>query len=301
VASFAQAFPGTMPYSEGIGFIANLKDTDSIDMVYYVVAHEMAHQWWAHQVIGANMEGATILSETLAQYSALMVMEREFGRDHMRRFLKYEMDGYLKGRGGETRHEKPLIRVSADQTYVHYQKGSVAMYYLREMVGEQTINAALRSLLQTFGYADPPYPTSIDLIDALKQEISPDMHYLITDLFEQVTLYDNRTLTAEYRQLSDGDYEVVLTVACRKLRVDDEQEEIEVAMDDWIEIGAFAAPEKGRKIGELLHRQRVRVKSGEQEFRFQVQQPPHTAGVDPLYLMIDRVPEDNMKRASWTE
>ncbi len=33
VASFAQAFPGTMPYSEVIGFIANLKNPDDIDKV----------------------------------------------------------------------------------------------------------------------------------------------------------------------------------------------------------------------------------------------------------------------------
>ena len=60
VASFAQAFPGTMPYSESIGFIANLSHPDDIDSVFYVVAYEMAHQWWAHQVTGANMGGATV-------------------------------------------------------------------------------------------------------------------------------------------------------------------------------------------------------------------------------------------------
>ncbi len=96
VARFAQAFPGTMPYSEAIGFIANLNHPDDIDLVSYVVAHEMGHQWWAHQVIGANMEGATLLSETMAQYSAFMVMEKEYGRDLERKFLKYEMDRYLQ-------------------------------------------------------------------------------------------------------------------------------------------------------------------------------------------------------------
>ena len=37
MASFAQAFPGTMPYSESIGFIANLEKPDDIDLVFYVV------------------------------------------------------------------------------------------------------------------------------------------------------------------------------------------------------------------------------------------------------------------------
>jgi aminopeptidase N len=81
VASFAQAFPGTMPLSESIGFIENYQaDKDDIDMVYYVVAHEMGHQYWAHQASGANMQGSEMTTETFAQYSAIMVMEHEYGR-----------------------------------------------------------------------------------------------------------------------------------------------------------------------------------------------------------------------------
>ena len=63
--SFAQAFAGTMPYSESIGFVANTNDPDKIDFTTYVVAHEMAHQYWAHQVIGADMQGGTLTSEPL--------------------------------------------------------------------------------------------------------------------------------------------------------------------------------------------------------------------------------------------
>jgi hypothetical protein len=40
-----------------------------------------------------------MLSESMAQYSALMVMEKEYGRDMMRKFLKYELESYLRGRG----------------------------------------------------------------------------------------------------------------------------------------------------------------------------------------------------------
>ena len=69
-ASYAQAFAGTMPYSESIGFNADTNDPTKIDFTTYVVAHEMSHQYWAHQVIGADMQGGTLSSETLAQYSA---------------------------------------------------------------------------------------------------------------------------------------------------------------------------------------------------------------------------------------
>src|SRR3954471_2428505 len=76
-ASFAQSFANTIPYSESIGFIADLRDKDDLDYVFYVTAHEMAHQWWGHQVIGAKVQGSTMLTESLAQYSAMMVMEKE--------------------------------------------------------------------------------------------------------------------------------------------------------------------------------------------------------------------------------
>ena len=121
VGTFAQAYPGTMPYSESVGFIANLNHPDDIDMVFYVVAHEMGHQWWAQQVVGANMQGATLLSESLAQYSALMVMEKEYGRDMMRKFLRYEMDEYLRSRGREQLKERPLLTVEMAQGYIHYR------------------------------------------------------------------------------------------------------------------------------------------------------------------------------------
>ena len=39
-----------------------ISDPDEIDYVTYVTAHELGHQWWAHQVIGADMQGGTMLS-----------------------------------------------------------------------------------------------------------------------------------------------------------------------------------------------------------------------------------------------
>ena len=259
IASFAQAFPGTMPYSEGIGFIASIEDEDDIDMVYYVVAHEMAHQWWAHQVIGANMQGATLLSETLAQYSALMVMEREYGRDMMRKFLKYEMDRYLSARGSEALAEQPLVRVESSQGYVHYRKGSVVMYYLREMIGEDRVNAALQELVQKFGYRDAPYPTSTDLIAALEKQVPEDLQYLLEDLFQKITLFSNRTLAATYQKLDDGRFEISLDIECEKFQANEKGEESSVAVNDWIEVGAFAKPEEGQRYGKTLHRERIKI------------------------------------------
>jgi hypothetical protein len=95
-AQFAQAFPNTVPFSESIGFILRTGDDDGdLDLPFYVTAHEVAHQWWGHQVVGANMQGSTWFSEGLANYSALTLMEKKSGRPALEKFLSNELDLYL--------------------------------------------------------------------------------------------------------------------------------------------------------------------------------------------------------------
>ena len=98
--TFAQSFANTIPFSEAIGFIAAVDDEnkDAVDYPFAVTSHEVAHQWWAHQVISANVQGATMLSESLSEYSSLKVLERQYGKSQMRKFLKTSLDRYLTGR-----------------------------------------------------------------------------------------------------------------------------------------------------------------------------------------------------------
>ena len=160
---FAQSFANTIPYAEGIGFIADYRDEEKIDMVTYVTAHEVGHQWWGHQVISADQQGGTFLVESLAQYSALMVMERMYGPEQIRKFLKFELDKYLRARGAEVLEELPLVRVE-NQPYIHYQKGGLALYLLKEQIGADKVNEALQGLLGEFAFKGAPYANPTDLI-----------------------------------------------------------------------------------------------------------------------------------------
>jgi len=298
VAAFAASIPGTMPYSESFGFIADLTHPDDMDDVFYVVAHEMGHQWWDEQVIGANMEGATLLSETLAQYSALMVLEKEYGRDTMRKFLRYEMDRYLSARGQERLKERPLLKAEYKQFYIFYNKGSIALYCMKEMIGEDAVNRALRKLIHQYAYAPPPYPTSYALVDALREETPPNLQYLIKDLFEDITLFSNRTLEATAVKRADGKYDVTINVEARKFKADAKGNETEVPVDDWIDIGAFAKPASGGKYGDTLYRQRMHITQRNSTFTFTTAQLPEKAGIDPFALLIDRSPDDNVKNVT---
>lgn len=293
---FAQAFANTMPYSESLGFIADNRDPEKIDYVTYVTAHELAHQWWAHQVIGANTQGATVLSETLAQYSALMVMREMFGADHIRRFLKFELDSYLRARGGEALEELPLARVE-NQGYIHYRKGSLVMYLLQERLGAEALNRALRRLIERYRFASAPYPRSTDLIDELRAVARTEAeHQLITDLFEKITLYELRTERPTARALDDGRFEVTVPVVARKFYADGLGAETEAPLREAIEIGLFTA-EPGRAAfaaEDVVLMERHEVVSGEQTFTFVTDRRPTHAGIDPYNFYIVRNSADNV-------
>lgn len=293
-SSFAQAFPGTMPYSEGIGFITDLRNVtqDDIDVVYYVVAHEMGHQWWAHQVIGPAMRGSVMMSESFAQYSALMVMEEEYGKDKMRKFLKHEMDRYLRGRSTERDAERPLIEVE-QQPYIYYQKGSVVMYYLKEIIGEKAVNRALSNLIDEHAYREPPYPTSLAALRLFRAETPDSLHYVIDDLFEHITLFSNRVTEAEYEKSGD-EYKVTLTVESQKFRADTLGKETPVLLNDFIDVAVFGENPTAGDLGEPLVFERKHITQTQNTFVFTVPEKPIKAGIDPYNYLIDRDPDDNV-------
>ncbi|MDB4874769.1 MAG: hypothetical protein JWM41_1215 [Gemmatimonadetes bacterium] len=297
-ATFAQSLPNTIPFSESIGFIARLDKPDDLDYVLYVTAHEVAHQWWAHQVIGADAQGSTVLSETMAQYSALMVMEKEFGPANMRRFLEHELDSYLIGRSTERRKEMPLELVE-NQPYIHYNKGSLVMYSLRDYLGEERLNRAVRGFLDATKFKGPPYPTSLQLVDSLRAATPDSLKYLISDLFENITLYELKTDSVIATAAPGGKLAVDLYVNAKKVHADSLGKEAERPMDDWIDIGLFAkAPSKpdpkiDDKVGIPIYLQKHRIRSGAQKISVVVDAVPYRAGIDPLHKLIDRITSDN--------
>ena len=290
--TFAESFPNTIPFSEAIGFITYVdpQEKDFIDLPFYVTAHEVAHQWWAHQVISANVEGATSIVETLAQYSALMTMQHRYGAQAMKRFLRYELENYLRGRAQERNEELPLYRADVNQGYIHYGKGALVMYALQDYIGEDNVNRGLAELVKMFGFKGPPYPVSLDLMACLKKYTPPEYLYLYDDLWENITLYDNRTRSVSYVQLPDGKYQVSLLVEARKVRADGKGQEHTVPIHDWIDIGVLDAD------GRCLYLQKQKIEKDRTQITLVVDKLPAQAGIDPLNKLIDRNPQDNVMK-----
>jgi ABC-type transport system involved in multi-copper enzyme maturation permease subunit len=288
---FAQSFPNTIPFSEAIGFIARVDDSnpDDIDYPFYVTAHEVAHQWWAHQVISGDVEGATMLDESLAQYSALMVMKHEYGPDKMKKFLRYELDRYLHGRSTAKRAEMPLVRVDGEP-YIHYGKGSLVMYALQDYIGEDALDAVLAKFIAEKRFQSPPYTDSRELVAAIRAATPPELSYVVEDLFETITLYENRAKRATSKLRADGRYDVQIEVTAKKVRASELGAETEVALHDFIDVGVLG------KDGKVLALRREKIDSNEATFTLVVDDKPLKAGIDPLDKLIDRNPDDNVIR-----
>jgi len=299
-AGFAQSFPNTVPYSESFGWLGNFSNPDDTDYAFYVTSHEVAHQWWGHQVTPSNTRGANQLSETLAEYSALMVLKNAYSNNAMQKFLRYALDRYLSGRANESKFEETLFN-NDSRSYVWYQKGSLIMYALADYIGEDKLNQGLKSFLDTAAFRpQAPFATTGEFLPYLEAVTPDSLQYFIEDSWKKIVLYENRVVNATYQKTKDNEYKVKMTVMAKKIYYDGLGKEIGTGKGkkDYIDLGVFAEDGKnaqGMKAKTPLYLQKHWLGEGEQTFEFTVQGKPVKAGIDPYNKLIDRVPEDNLK------
>lgn len=320
MGTFAQAFANTMPFSEAIGFIANVDENDpeGVDYPFSVVSHEMAHQWWAHQVIGANVKGATLLSESLSEYSSLKVLEKEYGKFQMRKFLKEALDSYLQGRKWEKKEENPLM-YNENQQYIHYNKGSLVLYAMSDYLGEKRFNDLLKAYVAQVKFQEAPYTNSIEFVNHLKANTPANLQYLITDMFETITLYDNKVDKVAVKPLKDGKYQVDISFIVSKYRTTPKGTQIytdakgktlvgkdgkktikSYPLNDYVEVGVFGAKTvKGaHEYENELYNKKYVINKINNTISIIVDKKPVEVGVDPYNKLIDRDSNDNRKKVN---
>lgn len=294
--SFAQSFANTVPYSEDFGWVADFSSPDDFDYAYFVTAHELAHQWWGHQVAPNRTRGSNLTSEALAEYTALILTEKKYGRDNMKRFLKDELDKYLPGRANEAKKENVFI--DCNRPYQWYYKGSLILYGLRDLIGDDTLNLALREFRDEFAMREePPFAGSHDLYRHIEKHTPDSVKYYLVDTWKKITLYENKAQTASAKDAGDGWYDVTLTLDAKKVYADSSGKETPAAMHDYIDVGVFAAETRdqdGRKQVNPLYLKKHQLKEGAHTVTVRVKGKPVKAGIDPYNKLIDRIPDDNL-------
>jgi ABC-2 type transport system permease protein len=294
--SFAQSFANTVPYSENIGFITDLRDSKEIDPVYYITAHEVAHQWFGHQLNAANVQGSAVLSESLSQYAALMVMEKKYGEEKIRKFLTFELDSYLRGRASENLEEMPLLRAE-NQQYIHYRKGSIVMLALRDRIGEQNMNKALKALIAKYKFSDTVQATTLDLVATLKSVALQQDHAFIDTQFNQISIYDLKIVDTVVNKQKVDEYSVTLTVSATQFEADGKGEETEQPFDEFVDIILFSEDPNDFSIkNKIVYRQKHRLTSGQNTITIATKSPFSYVGIDPFVRFIDRDSGDNVRK-----
>jgi ABC-2 type transport system permease protein len=163
LATFAMGYPTLIPFSESIGFLTR-DSKKRANMCFYVTAHEVAHQWWGTVIWPANGKGSAVLTESLANYSTLLMAGREEGEAKRRQMFADFEDRYLRGR--DANEERPLTQLDGDRRrddVLWYNRGGVIFYMLHRRLGEDAMLASLREFISRFSF-QLDHPTLDDLM-----------------------------------------------------------------------------------------------------------------------------------------
>ena len=285
---------GILSYQEGFSLWDPEEGAGGLHFPFAVVAHEVAHQWWGTQFPPAQVQGAPLLTESLAWYSAMQVIRQTYGREQLRRLLRFMRRPYPYP---PIRRGEPLLR--AVDPYAGYRRGPFALYALSEYMGEARVNTAMRRLLQAHRSGAPPRPTSLDLYRELAAVTPDSLHSLLHDLFAANTFWDFEMEHATAEQTEDGAWEATLNVRTSKVVADTAGVENEVPIDEWVEIGVFAADEEGHdELSRPLYVRKHRIHKRKQTVTVTVPKRPVLAGIDPHHLLDwkEGADDDNIER-----
>ena len=286
-------------YAEYYSWNADFTDPNQFDYCYFNTTRALAQQWWRFQVAPNNTVGDLVIPEGLAGYSALVMAEKKYGSANIKPILQDQLWTYLYIRRRMNDKEHPLIK--ADKWFEWGGKACVALYGLRDLLGEDSINTALREFKDAYAFKNkPPFAGANDLYRYLQKHVPDSLQYYLTDTWQKITLYDNKVVEA--KTVSTGnknEYRVDFTVDVAKVWIDDRGNDIPAnRMNDYIDIGIFAAntnDKDGRSQVNPLYLHKYKLTAGHHVFSIIVKGKPVNMGIDPYAKLIDRQPNDNMK------
>lgn len=286
------ATAGNIGLVEDRAFLTDLRDTNTFDVVSKRVAHEVAHQWFGHQLTPYTGAGGSVLVESTAKYIECVMQEQLHGKHQLRMLLKEEMKRYFNGRNRSLLPEPPL-RLTGGQNYLAYAKGAIIMNAIRDLLGEDSLNQALRYLFDHHAYPNPKASIA-DFEEQLFQLASPDQRQLLADWLSKVVIYDNKILSSSYQPLQPGGYEIRLQVEVHKMELKADGKLAEIPMEENVNIGLFQLhPDELVQFSEKDRYEKHALKTGRQEIRFQVQELPAYISLDPYLHLPDKNIYDN--------
>jgi aminopeptidase N len=281
-STVVDARAGLIAFNEGAGFFSRFPDRE----IDFVTGHELGHMWWGAQVRSQVLQGMLVLNEAMSTYSAIMLMEHVGGRAAAYAQVAALRSQYLDSRSRQRIEELPIVR---SESAIAGTKGPHAMYALRDVLGEERMNLALRRLIEKYGNRPPPNPTTRELVAEIRAVADPEHQALITDWLERITLYDVAVTGAESRAVGD-EYETSVEIAARQLDADGAGAETEVPLSAPFDVAVYA---EGTE--EPVYLAKHWLATGTQRVVVRVSAKPTRVAVDPFGLRIERKTDDNVR------
>jgi hypothetical protein len=163
---FGQGFPGLV-YLSTLAYLNPSERPGGLQTQYQraffselLHAHEVAHQWWGNLVTSGSYQDEWLM-EALANYSAMMALEKRKGRRALDSVLNEYRDNLLTEAGGKTLESAgPIIwgtRLINSQTpnawrVITYEKGSWILHMLRMRMGDARFLGLLGALVKQKRY-----------------------------------------------------------------------------------------------------------------------------------------------------
>lgn len=290
----ATAYPGVLFSTEMFNFMADFRDSSLFNFAYATTAHEVAHQWWAQQLAPLPVAGRATLTESLAKYTEAAVVEKRFGPMYLRSYFKKDNEYYFAMRTG-TDEELPLAH-SNGQPFVAYQKGGLSFYMLKEMLGQDKFEAALRQLLRGHGTGHTKAVVD-DFTRLLLEVASPEQQQFVRQTIEEVASYNNTVRIVSCRQQPDGRYQLQteLTVA-QQNRVGKQQHPAGPLL--WLPLTVWSVPDdEWKEETRPILQQWVFIDKKTTRITLITDHKPAVVSIDPYNYVLDEDLTDNIQKA----
>lgn len=120
----------------------------------YIVAHEVAHQWW-YNLVGNDVVDEPWLDESLVSYAATVYLEQAVGQPEARGLIAAWVDQYGYPTEGDPPVNSSASRFAGWPTYraATYYHGALFLDNLRQEMGDEAFFDLLRRYLQRYRYA----------------------------------------------------------------------------------------------------------------------------------------------------
>ena len=302
---FAQAFAGTVPFSER-GFILDAGDPDDVktlDRATLTTMHEMGHQWFGHQIVPGFSRGYNVLSEGLTSYITTDAYEAMYGWDKTHYALENFTIAQMQALAFIDREkEVPVSKARNETLYLNYYKADWVLWGLKHYIGPQNLRDAMKSFIEDWGLKGPPYPTTATLTDVLREAAGPDYDQLITDQWDRIVWWKfaHGDGGPSITENADGSWRVTIPVNTNKnIRTEEMKTSMSWSeidgetLNEPLEIGIYS--QEPKKLWSAYDRlEQVWVSQSDQSFTFDVKTKPTHIALDPRRLMLESFVDDNV-------